>query len=136
MNFDDFISRLEGVKRTGKDSAIARCPAHQDKSPSLTIRDVSDRLLIHCFAGCDSYSVMSAVGLELSDLFPERLEVHKPERKRFMPQDVIKCLAGETLFMVMCAEAIVKGEGLTDGDLERMKVCHRRFNSAAKAAGL
>lgn len=136
MNFDEFISRLEGVKRTGKDSAIARCPAHSDKSPSLTIRDVSDRLLIHCFAGCDTYSVVSAVGLELSDLFPERLEVRKPERKRFMPQDVIQCLSGETLFMVMCADAMAKGDGLSDHDLTRLRVCHKRFASAAKAAGL
>lgn len=136
MIFDDFLSRLEGVKRTGKDSAIARCPAHQDKSPSLTIRDVGDRLLIHCFAGCGTYDVVSSVGLELSDLFPERLDHHQPIKKRFMPQDVIQCLAGETLFMIMCADAVAKGEGLSENDITRMRVCHRRFNNAARAAGI
>lgn len=136
MNFDDFLSRLDGVKRTGKDSAIARCPAHSDKSPSLTIKDIDDRLLIHCFAGCSTHDVVSSLGLELSDLFPERLEVHAPTKKRFMPQDVLQCLAGETLFMVMCADSLAKGEVLPDSDIAKLRVCHRRFNNAARAAGL
>ncbi len=136
MNFEDFLSRLDGVKRTGKDSAIARCPSHADKSPSLTVKDVDDRLLVHCFAGCSTHDVVSSRGLELSDLFHERLEPHSPIKKRFMPQDVIKCLAGETLFMVMCADALAKGEVLTDSDLKRLRICHKRFNNAARAAGI
>lgn len=136
MNFEDFQTRLDGVKRAGKDSVIARCPAHSDKSPSLTVKDIGDRLLVHCFAGCSSHDVVSSLGLELSDLFPERLETHRLIKKRFMPHDVIKCLAGETLFMVMCADALAKGEILPDSDLKRLRICHKRFNSAARAAGI
>ena len=31
---------------------MARCPAHDDRTPSLSIRDGNDRLLTHCHANC------------------------------------------------------------------------------------
>jgi len=58
MLADKIITRLDGVKSTGQDRWIAKCPSHEDKSPSLTIREVDDRLLIHCFAGCEPYEIV------------------------------------------------------------------------------
>ncbi|HIK68234.1 MAG TPA: DNA primase, partial [Flavobacteriales bacterium] len=46
---NNLINRLDKVKQTGKDRYIARCPSHEDRSPSLAIREVDDRVLIHCF---------------------------------------------------------------------------------------
>ena len=57
------LGRLEGVKPRGNASWIARCPAHSDKSPSLSIREADDRVLIHCFASCSACEVVAAVGL-------------------------------------------------------------------------
>ena len=69
------IDRLDGVKARGKGQWIARCPAHDDRDPSLAIREEQDgRILIKCFAGCSPEDVMTSVGLSLSDLFPEPLE--------------------------------------------------------------
>lgn len=48
---------------------MARCPAHADRTPSLSIRMDGDRLLIHCFAGCPAESVLDAVGLRFSDIY-------------------------------------------------------------------
>ena len=71
------LDRLEGVKRTGPSRWLARCSAHPDKSPSLTICETDPGMtLIHCFAGCEPGDVLAAVGLTMSDLFPERLPKH------------------------------------------------------------
>lgn len=49
----------------------ARCPAHDDHKPSLSIGQGEDgRVLIHCHAGCSPADVLAAVGLRPADLFP------------------------------------------------------------------
>lgn len=68
---DILLSRLEKF-RGSSPKWMACCPAHDDKSPSLSIRAMDDgRVLIHCHAGCSPSDVMIAVGLSLSDLFPD-----------------------------------------------------------------
>lgn len=63
---DDFLSRLTFVKKTGDGKWIARCPAHNDATPSLSIRQLHDlRVLIHCHAGCAWDAILKAVGLPL-----------------------------------------------------------------------
>lgn len=69
---DTLLARLDRVKSTGPDSWIASCPAHEDKRPSLSVRQTDDRVLIHCWAGCGAGEVVAAVGLELRDLFERR----------------------------------------------------------------
>lgn len=67
------LSRLEKVKKTGK-GWMARCPAHPDKSPSLSIAEGKDnRLLVKCFAGCEYRDIMAAIGLSPKDGFSEGL---------------------------------------------------------------
>ena len=63
------LNRLEKVRSTGEGSYIACCPAHDDRTPSLSIKECDDgRLLVHCFAGCPTSDVLMAVGLSLGDL--------------------------------------------------------------------
>jgi hypothetical protein len=40
---------------------MARCPAHDDRSPSLSIRERDGRLLVHCHAGCLQADVIAAL---------------------------------------------------------------------------
>lgn len=70
---DGLLARLSGVRQSGPDRWIARCPAHDDRDPSLSIRDAGDRVLLKCHAGCPAEAVVSALGLELRDLFAEAL---------------------------------------------------------------
>lgn len=63
------IQRFDKVRKAGKDSWTAVCPAHNDKSPSLSIRDTTEKILIHCHAGCDPVAILGNVGLEMADLF-------------------------------------------------------------------
>jgi putative DNA primase/helicase len=62
------LGRLEGVRRTGPDSWMARCPAHPDRNPSLSVSVKGGRVLVHCFAGCAPEAVLEAVGLTWKDL--------------------------------------------------------------------
>nr|WP_225780484.1 virulence-associated protein E [Pseudomonas sp. Marseille-Q3773] len=68
---DKVILRLEKVKPTGTGKWKACCPAHDDKHPSLAISETSDGvILLKCWAGCTTREIVSAIGLELRDLFP------------------------------------------------------------------
>ena len=75
MNIDLLVDSLEKVHNKGHGEYIACCPSHDDKSPSLTVKELPDgRILIHCFAGCSPLDIVNAVGLTMGDLFPEKLE--------------------------------------------------------------
>jgi hypothetical protein len=61
----------------GKGRYMACCPAHEDRSPSLSIKECEDgRLLVHCFAGCPVSDVLEAVGLSMASLFPDSMRSH------------------------------------------------------------
>lgn len=69
------LDRLQQVRSMGKGRYMACCPAHDDRSPSLSIKECDDgRLLLHCFAGCPTTDVLEAIGLSLSDLFPAEMQ--------------------------------------------------------------
>lgn len=68
---DKVLNRLDKVKSAGADKWKACCPAHDDKNPSLAISETSDGVvLLKCWAGCTTKEIVSAIGLELRDLFP------------------------------------------------------------------
>lgn len=70
MTIEAFLQLLDGVKSTRR-GWQARCPAHSDKSPSLSIREAEGGLiLVHCFAGCANQEICSALHIKPSDLFP------------------------------------------------------------------
>lgn len=40
---------------------MAYCPAHHDRTPSLSVRDVDGKVLVHCHTGCDQRAVIAAL---------------------------------------------------------------------------
>src|SRR5438874_2259556 len=61
---------------------MARCPAHDDHDPSLSIRELLDgRVLLNCFAACGAERVLAAIGLEFADLYPARVEENRAHRR-------------------------------------------------------
>ena len=140
---EQLIGRLDRVKgRNG--SWTARCPAHDDKGPSLAVREAEDgRILLHCFAGCPVENVLAAVAMDMSDLFP-------PEEKRrdypvegkprikpaFYASDLIRILAFEALVVSICAHDIRKGKKLSDEDNERLKVAQQRIEEVMHYANI
>ena len=66
----DLHGKLDKSRRTG-DTLTARCPAHEDKTPSLSakIGERGDRVVVHCFTGCPTDAVLDALGWTMRDLF-------------------------------------------------------------------
>lgn len=68
MNTRELISRFNDVKKVGNEFKC-KCPAHNDKNASLTIKEGNDRSLVYCHSGCSIDKVLSSVGLKQQDLF-------------------------------------------------------------------
>lgn len=80
MALAEFIRALEahGLRRTGEGQWVAKCPSHDDRTPSLGLtRGTGGSALIKCRAGCDTKDVVRALGLEMRDLFDPRDEAPK-----------------------------------------------------------
>ncbi|MHB8423258.1 MAG: toprim domain-containing protein [Leptospirales bacterium] len=61
---DDILSRLQRVRKSGK-GWTAKCPAHEDRNASLSVKITEEgRLLAHCFAGCSFDEIREALGLD------------------------------------------------------------------------
>ncbi|MCL2412256.1 MAG: hypothetical protein FWC97_11510 [Treponema sp.] len=64
------INMLQNVKPgTSRNQFTAKCPAHDDKNNSLSVRLEEDKTLLYCFAGCTTESIVAALGLSMSSLF-------------------------------------------------------------------
>lgn len=138
MSAGALLSLLDKVKPTGKSRWQARCPAHADKGPSLSIREMDDgRVLVHCFAGCSVHEVVNAVGLELSDLFPPReLGRIKGEHRPFAAADALRAVGFEALVVCAASAALATGEPLSSVDRERLLQAGERIQGALSGAGL
>jgi hypothetical protein len=134
---DDILPRLEKVKRTGKGNWLACCPAHEDRSPSLTIREEPDgRILVKCFAECAFEDIVNAVGLGWEPWFPPKQpEDFKPAVKRPFPAgDVLEALAAESLLVAVAACNLGNGFDLTNGDKERLILAMNRIDEGRRLA--
>lgn len=134
------LDRLDKVKNNGPGRWLACCPAHQDRSPSLAVRETSDgTILMKCFAGCPTGDVLAAIGLELKDLFPERdndaYSTSKRPGERWVPRDVLAAVAREALITLLAAEAVHSGTLLSDDDRNRLAVAAGRLRAAAREVG-
>jgi putative DNA primase/helicase len=68
VTVEALLARLDRVRRSG-DGWMARCPAHEDTTPSLSLAvGESGRPLVHCFAGCTPDAILRALGLTTADL--------------------------------------------------------------------
>jgi len=68
MKIEEFLGRLNGFKKAGT-GYMALCPAHNDQGQSLSVKELPDKLLVHCHAGCSIESVLKAMDLSKADLF-------------------------------------------------------------------
>jgi len=79
---DAVLSRLSNVREQGK-GWQAPCPAHDDNRASLTIGEGNDgKALLKCHAGCNTEKICSALGLQVSDLFPKPNSKPLPRKKQ------------------------------------------------------
>ena len=78
------LARLDAV-RPSASGWTARCPAHDDEHPSLSIGQGDDgRCLLKCHAGCANDAIVAAIGLRVIDLFPDLGSSGKGARDRLL----------------------------------------------------
>ena len=62
-NIDLLLGRLDRVRSAGRDKWTAACPAHDDRTPSLSVRIGDDgRVLLKDFGGCETEAILAALG--------------------------------------------------------------------------
>lgn len=140
---DLLLARLDRVRKAGAGWS-ARCPAHEDRSASLSVSTGSDgRLLVHCFAGCSIGDVLSAIGLTVADLFPRRLADATPEERRALHALALKSrlqscahvLDYEASVVLIAAGDLMRGRALPDHDHARLALAADRIRAARVAIG-
>jgi len=127
------LDRLERVRQTGPDRWLARCPAHPDKSPSLSICETDRGMtLIHCFAGCEPGHVLAAIGLPMSDLFPDRLLQHSysASHSSIPARDLLVILDHEVTVAVLILNDIVTRRTVNESQVQRLCQAAARIGKA------
>lgn len=132
------LGRLEGVRKCGR-GHIAKCPAHKDRSASLSVCEGSDgRVLVKCFAGCDVLAIVHAIGLEVADLFPERIADRSPEGRAAMREAhrqsgwtaALGVLARESAIVAILARDVAGGRTPSADDMARLVLAIERIDGA------
>jgi len=129
MSAAALLERLHGVKGVGAGRWIARCPAHEDRSPSLSVRELDDgRVLLHDFAGCDPGAVLDAVGLNYSDLFPPNHLATQPRaRKPWSAQQLLLLGEREIRVATIIISDIVERRSVNRDELQRLVLAAGRL---------
>lgn len=138
-NVDILLSRLEHVRQYG-DGWRAKCPACGGRSRDKVSIGIGNdgRVLVHCFSGCSAAEVIQAAGLELADLFPERLAPESPEDRRRMRLlarqagwgAALETLEFEARIVLIAAAEIAEGHALCADDRARLLLAQERIDGA------
>ena len=134
-NLNTVLSRLDKVQRIGNDRYKAICPAHDDRSPSLAIKEDEGRLLLHCFGGCETSVVLGAIGLDFTDIMPDKASgSFKKDKKPFYAMDILGIIKFESTLTYIYASNMAQGLTLSSADKERLLLATSRINHAYEVA--
>ena len=130
------LARLDGVIELGHGKYKAKCPSHDDRTPSLHIKECDDgHTLIHCFAGCESESVLDAVGLTFAALFKEGSTYsHIKPQKWLNASDAIATLDHEALVVAIIGADFLEHKEIDEPTWSRLAQSVERINSARAIA--
>lgn len=133
-DIDRFLSMLDKPKRNGEGKWLACCSAHEDKSPSLAIKLTDDgKILIHCFAGCDVESIVSALGLSLSDLMPDNLTYKKGSTPtKFNKYELFDKILYEARILSIAIRQVLAGKELDGDDRRRVIQAENTIDDLAR----
>ncbi len=121
---DLVLGGLTGVRQRQQGQWSARCPAHDDRGPSLSVRETSEHaVLLHCFAGCTVHDITTALSLDLADLFPLRESMtSKPKRipRILTAGQAMQLLRQEAMLTLVAASNLSQGITLTERERARL----------------
>ena len=139
MTIQVLLSRLEGVRKCGT-GYRADCPNdHSKLRGSLSITEVDDgRVMLHCFACNDTPSILRVLGLEMVDLFPERirdsvLDARKVAAEAFKRNAwgaALGLLDREATVVLIAATDMHEGKALSASDIARLVLAAQRITLA------
>lgn len=138
MSALDMFLSAHGRMRCNGNGWRGPCPACKtsERSVALSVAEAdSGTVLLKCFAGgCDPAAICSALGLDISDLFPERLNApHHPaqrwHRGLLSAGEALRALKFEAEFAAIAAGNLANGVPLSDRDRQRLaQACNRIEN--------
>jgi hypothetical protein len=122
MSANTLLACLSGVKKIGDGRWMARCPAHDDKHPSLSIRELDDgRILVNDFGGCGAAEVLGALGLSFDCLFPTRpLANPKAIRRPVFREDAFAAIVHEATIVWLVGCDIHKHKEISEESYQRL----------------
>jgi len=127
------LSQLQKVQNKGN-GFMACCPAHDDKNPSLSLMQLPDgRILMKCFAGCDVLEVLGALGLSVSDLFPEGSLRHYKSfatMEKAVQERKNEPLEREKTILALAEEDRRNGKRLSPADMERERQAYMKVRKS------
>jgi len=129
------LDRLEGVTRCGNGRWRARCPACASRRAVLAITEtIGETVLLHCFrSNCVVSDIVGAIGLDVADLFPPRVEgMHsaKPAARRFNAAQVLGAVNLELLEVLIIVGAVLRRGSVTPTEYDRLKLSVSRVSVA------
>jgi hypothetical protein len=136
---EKILDRLQGVRQSSAGRWIAKCPAHDDRAPSLSIREKEEdgRVLLHCFGGCTAGDVLAVIGLRFNDLFDKPLgHFLPPIRGGFTSRELLELIGHESCVVADLAERAAAGEALSPDDLQRLRTAAARLGQAQALANV
>lgn len=129
----DLLNRLERVRRMGGNRWIACCPAHGDRHPSLNIRLTDDDtiLLVCRSGGCSAHDIVSAVGMNLTDLFPKTDRHHAPRQKYpFSAREILAAMVPESFCIALIGKQMSQGITPDEKTLQTLLKAVERISAA------
>lgn len=137
MSVEKLLDRLSKVKKTGPGQWVACCPSHDDRTPSLAIRETDEGLvLLHCFGGCEVESVLGAVGMSFDELYPEKSPGNKRRLARpWSSADVLRLIGKESLIVAATAKTLTQ-RALSQAEIDRVMQSAMLIQGALSASGV
>lgn len=136
MIIENLLSKLEGVKKTGENRWMAKCPAHNDRTASLSLSTTKEgHILCKCHASCEINDVLSAVGLKPCDLFIKRLPNNKGQKPYLQKNEALIIIYREVMIVAMCGSKLLDGK-LSQSDRDRLFQAVNQIYKALDMAGV
>jgi len=130
------LSRLDKVRQRQPGQWSARCAAHDDKGPSLSVRETADgAVLLHCFGGCKVSEVVAALGIDMADLFPPTEKPRNAPRKiarTLTASQALELLEREATVIAVAGANIAHGKPLSVVDRARLMQAAGRVSVIAR----
>jgi hypothetical protein len=140
------LANILRARRYGPGWWMAKCPGHDDRKPSLSIREGRNgRVILHDFGGCPPQKILETVGLSFCDLFPATVSLTPAQRARqacertareeaeAQARELERRLADDCRISHVSADALLQQLRVAEGNVEAVALTALWYKALAKA---